>query len=43
MGGIGGVGGAGVSSNRLIGEDLPKKATFPQVPEGGEGGRFVDG
>lgn len=35
-------GGAGISSNRLIGEDLPEKGTFAQFPEEGEGGSFVD-
>lgn len=34
--------GCRVSSNRLIGEDLPERMTFPQVAEGGEGGSFVD-
>lgn len=28
--------------NRLIEEDLPEKVTFPQIPEGHEGGSFVD-
>ena len=41
-----GMRGAGVgwqgAGNRLIGEDLPEKVTFPQIPEGGEGGSFVN-
>lgn len=42
MGSIGGVEGAGISSNRLTGEDLPEKVTFSQVPEEGEGESLVD-